>query len=43
MAAQRKAQEILDTKQGGIDYAMAQTELAMTTARLMWLKKKKKS
>ncbi len=43
MEAQRKAQEILNTKQGDVDYAMAEAELAMTTARLMWLKKKKKS
>jgi len=41
--AQRKAKEILETKQGDVDYALAEADLAMTTARLMWLKKKKKN
>jgi len=40
--AERKAREMLDTKQGDVDYAKAEAELAMMTSRLLWLKKKKK-
>lgn len=41
-AAERKAQEILAGKKDDIDYAVAEAELAMATARLAWLRKKKK-
>jgi len=41
--AERKARESLDTKQGDVDYAKAEAELAMMTSRLLWLKKKKKN
>jgi len=37
-----KAKEMLDTRNEDIDYARAEAELAMMTARLIWLKKKKK-
>ncbi len=40
--AERKAREMLDSKQGDVDYAKAEAELAMMTSRLLWLKKKKK-
>jgi len=40
--AERKAKEVLDTKQGDVDYAKAESELAMMTSRLIWLRKKKK-
>lgn len=39
--AERKAKEALDTRNEDIDYAKAEAELAMTVARLAWLKKKK--
>jgi len=39
--AERKAKEALDTSQGDVDYAKAESELAMMTSRLLWLKKKK--
>ncbi|MFQ5344416.1 MAG: F0F1 ATP synthase subunit epsilon [Mariprofundus sp.] len=39
--AERKAKEMLDSRNEDIDYAKAEAELAMMTARLMWLKKKK--
>lgn len=41
-AAERKAQEVLAGKKDDTDLAMAEAELAMTTARLAWLRKKKK-
>jgi len=41
LAAERKAQEVLEGKQDDIDYAVAEAELAMTAARLVWLRKKK--
>ena len=41
-AAERKAQEVLEGKQDDIDYAVAEAELSMMTARLAWLRKKKK-
>jgi len=40
--AERIAKEVIETQQGDIDYAKAEAELAMTTARLAWLKKKKR-
>ncbi len=40
--AERKAQEVLADRKEGIDYAKAEGELAMMTARLLWLRKKKK-
>jgi len=40
--AERIAKEAVETHQGDIDYAKAEAELAMTTARLAWLKKKKR-
>ncbi len=39
--AERKAKEILDSRNDDVDYAKAEAELAMMTSRLMWLKKKK--
>jgi len=42
LAAERKAQEVLEGKQDDIDYAVAEAELSMTAARLVWLRKKKK-
>jgi len=42
LAAERKAAEVLEGKQDDVDYAVAEAELAMTTARLAWLRKKKK-
>ncbi len=41
-AAERKAAEVLEGKQDDIDYAVAEAELSMMTARLAWLRKKKK-
>ena len=40
--AERKAQEVLADRKEDIDYAKAEGELAMMTARLIWLRKKKK-
>ena len=40
--AERKAREVLDLKHGDIDYAAAEAEFSMLTARLHWLKGKKK-
>ena len=42
LAAERKAQEVLDGKKEDVDYALAEAELSMMTARLAWLRKKKK-
>jgi len=42
VAAQRKAEEVLDTQKGDIDLAIAEAELSMMTARLEWMRKKKK-
>jgi F-type H+-transporting ATPase subunit epsilon len=39
--AERKAQEALADRKEDIDYAKAEAELAMMTARLIWLRKKK--
>ena len=41
-AAERKASEILEGKKEDADYALAEAELSMMTARLAWLRKKKK-
>jgi len=41
LAAQRKAEEAVDTQKGDADLAMAQAELSILTARLEWIKKKK--
>jgi len=42
VAAQRKAEEVLDKQKGDIDLAIAEAELSMMTARLEWMRKKKK-
>jgi len=42
LAAQRKAEEVLETQKGDIDLAIAEAELSMMTARLEWMRKKKK-
>jgi len=42
LEAERKAKEALESSKEDIDYAAAEAELAMMTARLVWLKKKKK-
>jgi F-type H+-transporting ATPase subunit epsilon len=39
--AERRAQEALADRKEDIDYAKAEAELAMMTARLIWLRKKK--
>jgi F-type H+-transporting ATPase subunit epsilon len=41
LAAERKAQEVLEGKKEDVDLALAESELAMMTARLLWLRKKK--
>jgi len=43
LEAARKAQENVDTHQGDIDYARAASELSVATARLAFLRKRKKS
>jgi len=40
--AQRKAQEIVDSKNGDIDYARAASELSIATAKLAFMRKRKK-
>jgi len=40
--AQRKAQEELDTQNGDVDYARAMSELSIATAKLAFLRKRKK-
>ncbi len=42
LAAERKAQEVVEGKHGEVDIAVAEAELSMMTARLAWLRKKKK-
>jgi F-type H+-transporting ATPase subunit epsilon len=42
LAAQRKAEELLESQKGDVDLAMAEAELSIMTARLEWMKKKKK-
>ncbi|MES0371202.1 MAG: F0F1 ATP synthase subunit epsilon [Mariprofundaceae bacterium] len=41
LAAERKAEEILEGKKDDVDLALAEAELSMMTARLAWLRKKK--
>ena len=40
--AQRKAQEIINSQQGDIDYARAASELSIATAKLAFMRKRKK-
>jgi len=42
LAAQRKAEEVLDSQKGDIDLALAEAELSILAARLDWMRKKKK-
>lgn len=42
VAAQRRAEEAVNSQQGSSDLAMAEAELAMMTARLKLLRKRKK-
>jgi len=42
LAAQRKAEEMLDSKMGEVDLAVAEAELSIMAARLDWMRKKKK-
>jgi len=42
LEAERKAKEVLEGREGDADVAMAQAQLAITVARLEWLKKKKR-
>ncbi len=41
LAAQRRAEEMLEKQKGDVDVAAAEAELAMLAARLQWLRKKK--
>jgi F-type H+-transporting ATPase subunit epsilon len=40
--AERKAQEEVETQQGDVDYARAASELSIATARLAFMRKRKK-
>ncbi len=40
--AERQARELLEKREGDIDLAMAEAELAIMASRLEWIKKKKK-
>jgi len=42
LEAERKAKELVESRDGETDIARAQAELAITVARLEWIKKKKK-
>lgn len=42
LEAERKAKEVLEGREGDADVALAQSQLAITVARLEWLKKKKR-
>jgi F-type H+-transporting ATPase subunit epsilon len=42
LEAQRRAEEMLEAKKGDVDFARAESELAIAAARLIWLRKKKK-
>lgn len=42
LEAQRRAEEMLEGQKGDVDYARAESELAIAAARLLWLRKKKK-
>jgi F-type H+-transporting ATPase subunit epsilon len=41
-AVAREAEALLEQKNGDVDLAMAEAELAIATARIAWLRKKKK-
>jgi len=41
LAAQRRAEELLEKQKGDVDVAAAEAGLAILAARLMWLRKKK--
>ena len=43
LAAQRKAEELLESKKADVDLAMAEAELSIMAARLDWMRKKKKN
>lgn len=43
LAAQRKAEELLESQKGDVDLAMAEAELSIMAARLDWMRKKKKN
>ncbi len=40
--AERRARELLEKREGDIDLAMAEAELAIMVSRLEWIRKKKK-
>ncbi|MDX8406778.1 MAG: F0F1 ATP synthase subunit epsilon [Mariprofundaceae bacterium] len=42
LEAERQARELLEKREGDIDLAMAEAELAIMASRLEWIKKKKK-
>lgn len=42
LAAQRKAEEQIESQKSDVDLALAEAELAIITARLDWMRKKKK-
>jgi len=41
LAAQRKAEEVLESQKGDADLALAEADLSIMAARLDWLRKKK--
>ncbi|OIO70930.1 MAG: F0F1 ATP synthase subunit epsilon [Zetaproteobacteria bacterium CG12_big_fil_rev_8_21_14_0_65_55_1124] len=43
LAAQRKAEEVLESQKGDADLALAEAELSIMAARLDWLRKKRKN
>ncbi|MDX8395534.1 MAG: F0F1 ATP synthase subunit epsilon [Mariprofundaceae bacterium] len=42
LEAERKATDLMESKQGDVDLARAEAELAVAAARIAWLRKKKK-
>jgi len=42
LEAERRARELLEKREGDIDLALAEAELSILSARLDWIKKKKK-
>jgi len=42
LEAERKAQEVIDSNDGGFDYARAASELSIASARLAFIRKRKK-
>ncbi len=42
IAAERRARELLESRKGDVDLARVEAELAVMSARLAWLRKKKK-